>query len=107
MTATPQLALPAATGAKRILDGQRTPAEQLLVKVFVVVPLLALIAAIPLAWGWGLGWTDVGLALGFYVLSGLGVSVGFHRYFTHGAFKASRPRVSRSRSGAASRFRAR
>jgi stearoyl-CoA desaturase (delta-9 desaturase) len=24
-------------------------------------------------------------------LSGLGVSVGFHRYFTHGAFKTSRP----------------
>jgi len=81
----------AALGPQPILAGQRTRAEQLLVKVFVVVPLLALIAAVPLAWGWALGWADIGLALGFYVLSGLGVSVGFHRYFTHGAFKTSRP----------------
>lgn len=86
---TRYLATPA--GPQPILDGQRTRAEQLLVKIFLVVPLLALIAAVPLAWGWGLGWTDTGLALGFYVLSGLGVSVGFHRYFTHGAFKTSRP----------------
>ena len=41
-----------------------------LVKVFVVVPTLALIAAVPLAWGWGLSWLDVGLAVGFYLLSG-------------------------------------
>ncbi|NMH95697.1 acyl-CoA desaturase, partial [Pseudonocardia bannensis] len=39
----------------------------------------------------GLGWVDVGLALGFYLVSGLGVTVGFHRYFTHGSFKANRP----------------
>ncbi|MCA1706925.1 MAG: acyl-CoA desaturase, partial [Actinobacteria bacterium] len=80
MTTTSPLAPATATGTKPILDGQRTPAEHLLVKVFIVVPLLALIAAIPLAWGWGLGWTDIGLAFGFYVVSGLGISVGFHRY---------------------------
>jgi len=93
MTTTGQLDPPAATaaGPAPMLGGQRTPTEQLLVTVFVLVPLLALIAAVPLAWGWGLGWTDLGLALVFYVLSGLGVSVGFHRYFTHGAFKATRP----------------
>ena len=27
----------------------------------------------------------------FYVVSGLGITVGFHRYFTHGSFKAARP----------------
>ena len=39
-------------GARPLLDGQRTTGEQLLVKVFVAVPLLALLAAVPLAWGW-------------------------------------------------------
>ncbi|HEY3893770.1 MAG TPA: acyl-CoA desaturase [Pseudonocardiaceae bacterium] len=93
----------AASGPQPILAGQRTPAEQLLVKTFVVAPLLALIAAVPLAWGWGLGWTDIGLALGFYVLSGLGVSVGLHRYFTHGAFKATRPfRIALAMAGSLS-----
>jgi stearoyl-CoA desaturase (Delta-9 desaturase) len=46
------------------------------VAVFVAVPLLALIAAVPLAWGWGLGWHDVIIATAFYYISGLGISVG-------------------------------
>ncbi|GAA0931340.1 acyl-CoA desaturase [Pseudonocardia zijingensis] len=58
---------------------------------FMIVPLLALAAAVPLAWGWGLTWVDVVLAVVFYFLTGLGVTVGFHRYFTHGSFKANRP----------------
>ncbi|MGA6162764.1 acyl-CoA desaturase [Amycolatopsis magusensis] len=73
-----------------MLDGEQSGTENFLVKLFAVVPLLALAAAVPLAWGWGLGWTDLGLALGFYLLTGLGVTIGFHRYFTHGAFKANR-----------------
>jgi len=77
-------------GARPLLDGQRTTGEQLLVKVFVAVPLLALLAAVPLAWGWGLSWIDIGLAVFFYLLSGFGITVGFHRHFTHRAFKATR-----------------
>ncbi|MFI6026789.1 acyl-CoA desaturase [Amycolatopsis magusensis] len=73
-----------------MLDGEQSGTENFLVKLFAVVPLLALAAAVPIAWGWGLGWTDLGLALGFYLLTGLGVTIGFHRYFTHGAFKANR-----------------
>ncbi|HEX3489336.1 MAG TPA: acyl-CoA desaturase [Streptosporangiaceae bacterium] len=63
--------------------------ERLLVGLFVAVPMLALIAAIPLAWGWGLGWHDIVIAVVFYLISGLGISMGFHRYFTHGSFKAA------------------
>jgi stearoyl-CoA desaturase (Delta-9 desaturase) len=74
-----------------LTDGRKSGTEQALVVAFMIIPLLALAAAVPLAWGWGLTWLDVGLALAFYVLSGLGVTVGFHRYFTHGSFKAKRP----------------
>ena len=62
--------------------------QRFMVGLFVTVPLVALIAAIPLLWGWGLGWHDVVIALVFYWVSGLGVTVGYHRYFTHGSFKA-------------------
>jgi stearoyl-CoA desaturase (Delta-9 desaturase) len=79
------------SGGKPILDGQRGMAAHVAVYVFVVVPLLALLVAVPVAWGWGLGWVDIALALIFYMISGLGITVGYHRYFTHGAFKASRP----------------
>ncbi|MCP3805138.1 acyl-CoA desaturase [Allokutzneria sp. A3M-2-11 16] len=73
-----------------VLAGQKSTGELLLVKLFVLVPALALCAAVPFAWGWGLGWVDVGLAVAFYALTCLGVTVGFHRYFTHGAFTANR-----------------
>ena len=68
-----------------------TPFDRFLIGTFVVVPLLALIAAIPLAWGWGVGWHDIVIALAFYVVAGLGISMGFHRHFTHSSFKASKP----------------
>ena len=64
--------------------------EQVLAVVFTIVPMLALTAAVPLVWGWGLSWLDVGLAVGFYLVSALGVTVGYHRYFTHRAFTANR-----------------
>jgi stearoyl-CoA desaturase (delta-9 desaturase) len=64
--------------------------DRVLVGVFVAIPLLALVAAVPLAWGWGLGWHDIVLAVAFYYVTGLGVSIGLHRYFTHGSFKAVR-----------------
>jgi stearoyl-CoA desaturase (Delta-9 desaturase) len=57
----------------------------------VILPFLAFVAAVPVAWGWGLGWTDVALFLAFYIPSGLGITVGYHRLFTHSSFKANRP----------------
>jgi stearoyl-CoA desaturase (delta-9 desaturase) len=65
--------------------------DRFLVGLFVVVPLLAVAAAVPLAWGWGLGWHDIVIAAVFYVISGLGISMGFHRHFTHSSFKAITP----------------
>jgi stearoyl-CoA desaturase (delta-9 desaturase) len=71
------------------LDDEPTSTfQRVLVGVFVAIPLVALVAAIPLLWGWGLGWHDVVIALVFYWVSGLGITVGYHRYFTHGSFKA-------------------
>ncbi|GAA3855397.1 acyl-CoA desaturase [Saccharothrix violaceirubra] len=77
-------------GPKPLIGGQRGHLEQLGVYVFVIVPFLALLAAVPFAWGWGLGWVDVILFVAFYYISGLGVTIGYHRYFTHGSFKANR-----------------
>ena len=78
------------TAPEPMLAGEKSSTQVFLVKLFVVVPALALAAAVPFAWGWGLGWVDVGLALFFYTLTCLGVTAGFHRYFTHGAFTANR-----------------
>jgi stearoyl-CoA desaturase (Delta-9 desaturase) len=71
-----------------IEDEKTSGLQRFMVAVFVTIPLIALIAAIPLLWGWGLGWHDIVIALVFYCIAGLGVTVGFHRYFTHGSFRA-------------------
>ncbi|GAA4551577.1 acyl-CoA desaturase [Pseudonocardia xishanensis] len=78
-------------GAKPVLAGTRGLPQQLGVYVFVFVPLAALLAAIPLAVTVGfLGWADVAVGAVFYAVSCLGITVGYHRYFTHGSFKAAR-----------------
>ena len=41
---------------------------RILVAIFVGVPFLALLAAVPLAWGWGLGWHDVVIGGFFYAV---------------------------------------
>ena len=65
--------------------------DRFLVGLFVAVPLLAVLAAVPLAWGWGLGWHDIVIGFAFYVIAGFGVTMGFHRHFTHCSFKAAKP----------------
>ena len=76
--------------AQPLLDGKKARYHSTLIYLFVVVPMLALAAAVPLAWQWGLTWLDVGLAVFFYFLSGFGVTAGYHRHFTHRSFKAGR-----------------
>ncbi|MEV6621092.1 acyl-CoA desaturase [Amycolatopsis sp. NPDC051106] len=76
---------------KPLISHRRGTGEMLVLKTFLLVPFLALLVAVPLVWGWGMTWVDLALAAAFYVFATLGVTVGYHRYFTHGAFKASRP----------------
>jgi stearoyl-CoA desaturase (Delta-9 desaturase) len=64
--------------------------EQVALFLFITLPFLALLVAVPVAWGGWLGWHDVVIAVAFYMVSGHGITVGFHRYFTHGSFKAPR-----------------
>jgi stearoyl-CoA desaturase (delta-9 desaturase) len=73
-----------------VLAGQQSAARLVLVGAFTLAPMLALAAAVPAAWGWGLSWLDIGLGVFFYCLTCLGVTVGFHRHLTHGAFRAAR-----------------
>ncbi len=82
---------PAPGTPKPTFEGPKRRGEQFALYLVVAVPFLAFLAAVPVVWGWGVGWTDVALFLAFYVISGLGVTVGFHRLFTHGSFKATRP----------------
>ena len=85
----PQTSTPAATAT---LGGEtQSRREQVALALFILVPFAALIAAVPVAWGGWLGWTDVAIAVPMYFLTCGGVTVGFHRGFTHRSFKPNRP----------------
>jgi stearoyl-CoA desaturase (delta-9 desaturase) len=88
MTITEQR--PNENAPKAVYEGTKRRGEQFMLYVFVVLPFLAFLAAVPVAWGWGLSWTDVVLFAIFYWGSGLGITVGYHRLFTHKSFKANR-----------------
>ncbi|QVL34176.1 acyl-CoA desaturase [Telmatocola sphagniphila] len=60
---------------------------RLLTLVAIIVPLLGVMAAPFFVWGWGFGWTDLGLLLGMYTVSALGITIGFHRLFVHRSFE--------------------
>ena len=66
--------------------------EQVALGAFIAVPLLAVLASGFVLWGNGLSWRDVVISTVAYAVTGHGITVGFHRYFTHGSFKAG-PRL--------------
>lgn len=64
--------------------------QRITVLLVMLLPLAGLVAAMVFAWGRGFGWLELGLLVGMYVLTGLGVTVGYHRLFTHRSFETGR-----------------
>ena len=58
--------------------------------VIVVVPLILLLWAAHRAWGGLLHWQDILVLVIMYLFTGIGVTVGYHRLFTHRSFKTTR-----------------
>src|SRR5688572_20253361 len=56
----------------------------------VMLPFLGFVAVVVSLWGRGFHWVDLSLLLAMYVLTGVGISVGYHRLFTHRAFETNR-----------------
>jgi stearoyl-CoA desaturase (Delta-9 desaturase) len=57
----------------------------------VVIPLLGFLVAIVLAWGGLVTARDLAIFGVMYLLSGFGVTVGYHRLLTHRSFEAPTP----------------
>jgi stearoyl-CoA desaturase (delta-9 desaturase) len=57
----------------------------------VVLPPIAIVLAIVVFWNDVVGIHDLALLAVMYVLTGFGVTVGFHRMLTHRSFRTSKP----------------
>jgi stearoyl-CoA desaturase (Delta-9 desaturase) len=81
--------------------------DRIITGLVTVIPFVAIGFAGWQVWGSALHWSDVFLFVGMYLLTGLGITVGFHRLLTHRSFKtipgcgaclaSSAPRRSRAR----------
>jgi stearoyl-CoA desaturase (delta-9 desaturase) len=65
--------------------------DRIITAVVTVAPFLALIAVGWQTWADLLHWSDIAVFVIMYLATGLGVTVGFHRYLTHRSFATSRP----------------
>lgn len=61
-----------------------------LTSLLVVIPTSGALYAVARFWSHGISWFDLVLAIGMYVATGLGVTIGFHRLLTHRSFRARR-----------------
>jgi stearoyl-CoA desaturase (delta-9 desaturase) len=57
----------------------------------VLIPFVAFVAAVVLLWNRGVGPRDLVLFGVLYLLTGFGVTIGFHRLLTHRSFQTSKP----------------
>ena len=72
-------ASPASVVVSRIVTG-----------LFVIGPAVILAVALVFLWGHAINLADVILFVALYLLAGFGVSVGYHRLFTHRSFTPNR-----------------
>ncbi len=63
--------------------------SQLAGVVAVAVPPIGILVAMGLLWGVAFRPLDLWVLLGFYVFTGLGITLGWHRYFSHKSFETS------------------
>ena len=57
----------------------------------VVVPFVAFLVAVVLLWNKAVGAIDLAIMVVLYAVTGLGITVGYHRLLTHRAFAVSKP----------------
>src|SRR5919197_151056 len=79
-----------APSAADIQPVQHETRDRIITGAVTAIPLAALFIVGWQLWNEALHWSDLVVFAICYVLTGLGVTVGFHRHLTHRAFKAKR-----------------
>jgi len=78
-------------GPEHVEPVKHETADRIATGIVTAAPVAALGFVAWQVWGDFLRWSDVIVFAIMYVATGLGVTVGFHRHFTHRSFKTSRP----------------
>jgi stearoyl-CoA desaturase (Delta-9 desaturase) len=87
-TAVSSETIPRSDDVEPVLNETR---DRIFTGTATAAPVLALGFVVWQVWGDFLRWSDVIVFGIMYLATGLGITVGFHRYFTHRSFKTSKP----------------
>lgn len=68
-----------------------TRLERVVSLASIVVPALAFVLAVVLLWNRAVNAADLAILAVMYVATAIGITVGYHRLFTHRSFSAARP----------------
>jgi stearoyl-CoA desaturase (delta-9 desaturase) len=71
--------------------GGTSRTSQVVTLVAVLVPPVGLLSAMGVLWGVAFHPIDLAIMVAMYVVCAFGITVGFHRYFTHRGFEARAP----------------
>jgi stearoyl-CoA desaturase (delta-9 desaturase) len=74
-----------------VLDEKQERFQRRMTLVVTIVPFAGFLMALLSMWGWGISGVNLTIFVVAYAITGLGVTVGFHRHLTHGSFDAPRP----------------
>ena len=70
-----------------LFDEQESLGKRLVVLGTVTIPLMGMAAAIMLAWQYGMmSWLHLTMLIGGWYLTGMGITIGYHRMLTHRSF---------------------
>src|SRR5918994_920074 len=83
------LAEPERSGIDDVEPCEHETRDRIITGTVTVLPVFCLLIVAWQVWGDWLGWNDIFVFLIMYVLTALGVTVGFHRMLTHRAFKTT------------------
>lgn len=56
----------------------------------VLIPVGGLVVGLWMLWGTHFNWVYLSLMVGMYLVSGFGITIGYHRLFTHRSFRTSK-----------------
>jgi stearoyl-CoA desaturase (delta-9 desaturase) len=85
------VAAPSETPGTVTLAPREERFQRRMILIITIIPFAGFLIAILSLWGRGMSATDFGILIVSYIITAVGVTVGYHRLLTHRSFEAIRP----------------
>jgi stearoyl-CoA desaturase (delta-9 desaturase) len=77
------------TESVKIAEEGALQRERVVILGLTILPFIGLVIAIASFWQRGVTWVDLGVMAFTYLITGFGITIGYHRLLTHGSFETA------------------